>query len=286
MRAQSMLVCAAVAAASACLVEIKTLQPGSGGAGSTASQGGGATTGGGEMTAGAAGGAGATAPCPSDMVHIEQSALAVSFCIDKTEVTWDQYVGMFLLAVGDVPPAGQPAACAGNTTLTHTPDGTCPEFSQAGQLPIYCVDWCDALAYCTWAGKRLCGALADGGPLGFDDDPVQGEWHFACSAGLTQAYPYGDTPLDVCHIDDMIGKDAVGDHPSCEGGFAEMFDMQGNVHEWINACNAAGECRFRGGGTYGSSTQWSCDRVEGQTGQDRLDPDNRTVGVRCCADAR
>ena len=55
----------------------------------------------------------------------------------------------------------------------------------------------------------------------------------------------------------------------------------------VDACESdapTARCRVRGGGTYGSATQWACNRVEDQMGVDRLDPDNRTVGIRCCRD--
>ncbi|MEZ4438246.1 MAG: hypothetical protein R3B72_04115 [Polyangiaceae bacterium] len=75
--------------------------------------------------------------------------------------------------------------------------------------------------------------------------------------------------------------------PKWRGGYPGILDMQGNVHEWVDACESdapTARCRVRGGGTYGSATQWACNRVEDQMGVDRLDPDNRTVGIRCCRD--
>ena len=115
-----------------------------------------------------------------------------------------------------------------------------------------------------------------------------GEWHFACTGGLQTAFPYGETADDTaCHIDDEITKEPVASFPGCEGGFPDLFDMQGNVHEWVDACESdlpTAKCRVRGGGTYGSANQWRCNRVESQMGIDRLDASSRTVGVRCCAD--
>lgn len=268
-----------LAAVTACLVEIRDLS-GTGGGGA-----GGATGGGGASTGGASSTGGGVVGCPEGMRHIQDEGVGADFCIDETEVTQAQYV-QFLVGIGTQMPT-QPEACASNTSFTHTPDGTCPTFTESNQLPIWCVDWCDARAYCEWAGKRLCKRL-NGEPLGFDDDPVLGEWHFACTGGLQTAFPYGETADDTaCHIDDEITKEPVASFPGCEGGFPDLFDMQGNVHEWVDACESdlpTAKCRVRGGGTYGSANQWRCNRVESQMGIDRLDASSRTVGVRCCAD--
>lgn len=271
-----------VSVATACLVEIKDLSGvgGAGGTGADGGRGGATTSAGGSSNAG-----GGTQGCPDGMLHIQDDTVGADFCIDETEVTLAEYV-QFLVGIGTSTPE-QPAACAGNTTFTHTPDGSCPTFTESSQLPVWCIDWCDARAYCDWAGKRLCKRL-NGDPLGFDDDPVLGEWHFACTGGLQKAYPYGETPDDgACHIDDQIDKEPVASFPECEGGYPGLFDMQGNVHEWVDACESdlpTAKCRVRGGGTYGSASQWRCNRVESQMGKDRLDPDDRTTGVRCCAD--
>jgi hypothetical protein len=57
-----------------------------------------------------------------------------------------------------------------------------------------CVDWCDALGFCAFVGKRLCGGMG-GGPITVQNanDASQDEWYNACSEGGVQLYPYGNT---------------------------------------------------------------------------------------------
>lgn len=268
-----------------CLVEIQApVTGGVGGTGGAGPSSGGGGLGPGGAEAGGAGGTGGGV-CPADMVHATDGA-DISFCIDRTEVTRAAYV-QFLAAVGGAVPIGdQPAACSGNTELTHTPDGTCPDFTTGSQLPVNCVDWCDAHAYCSWADKRLCRAI-DGGAMAFADAPVVGEWHFACTGGLATAYPYGDEADDMaCNIPGTADRAEVGSFPQCEGGFSGIFDMQGNVAEWIDACqpdSPTAECKTRGGHTYGTAEYWTCNNdVESTV---RTDPNEREVGFRCCRDA-
>ena len=269
--------CAALLATS-CLTEIRALVtlPSDGG--------GGATGDGGAMGGGAAMGGGGNPPCPDDMVHASDGA-SMSFCIDRTEVTRAAYV-QFLVAVGgQVPVANQPPQCSTNTDLAFMSDGTCPDFATASQLPVNCVDWCDAHAFCKWADKRLCGALAGGG-MTFDDNPVLGEWHFACTGGLMTVYPYGnEADDDACNIPGSAQRAEVATFPACEGGFEGIFDMQGNVAEWIDACESDASdagCKTRGGHTYGSAAYWKCDNVVESTV--RTFPEEREVGFRCCRD--
>jgi formylglycine-generating enzyme required for sulfatase activity len=275
--------------ASSCLVEIADPVPidptgggvPAGGAGGAVGVGGS----GGDTGQGGGGGQGGDAgPCPGDMVHATDGA-TISFCIDATEVTRADYVAFLANVGGTVPVSEQPADCAFNTSLTHTPDGSCPDFTTSSELPVSCVDWCDAHAYCAWAGKRLCGALA-GGPMAFDDMPTVGEWHFACTGGLMTVYPYGDTAdPDACNIPGTSDRAEVGSFPDCEGGFDGLFDMQGNVAEYVDACQAGemGLCSLRGGHTFGTATQWTCNNQDSDG--PRNDPDTREYGFRCCRDA-
>jgi formylglycine-generating enzyme required for sulfatase activity len=108
-----------------------------------------------------------------------------AFCIDATEVSLEQYLE-FVTAATQTPPE-QPSACSWNTAFE--PD---PPNAGATELPVRGVDWCDARAYCQWAGKRLCGAIA-GGPSPYDEPSgALNAWYAACSAGGTRAFPYGD----------------------------------------------------------------------------------------------
>ena len=74
----------------------------------------------------------------------------------------------------------------------------------------------------------------------------------ACTAGGAQQYPYGDrySPT-ACNGGDM-GTELLptGSMPGCEGGIAGVFDMSGNVAEWLSPCEGEGssrDCPIRGG---------------------------------------
>jgi formylglycine-generating enzyme len=100
------------------------------------------------------------------------------------------------------------------------------------------------------------------------------------------AYPYGNTADDdACNVPDTSARAEVGTFPACEGGFPGIFDMQGNVAEYVDACEPteSGNCSLRGGHTFGTATFWRCNNTA-STGA-RNDPDYREYGFRCCRDA-
>jgi hypothetical protein len=110
------------------------------------------------------------------------------FCMDATEVTNADYA-VFLAS-------GVPASssCRFNDTFEPAPlgtpaafGGTCPGFLPEAMIPLTCVDWCDAWAYCAWAGKRLCGA-SFGRPI---TDPSESVWRIACDSGLMGIGDFG-----------------------------------------------------------------------------------------------
>ena len=209
-----------------------------------------------------------------------------AFCIDSTEVTNAQY-NAFLDA--KVPPQSDsklPSYCAFNSTYglkVNEPDTL--------QAPRTSVDWCDAFAYCKWAGKRLCGKIGGGGTNAFTDysNEAKSEWFYACNGGtVDNIYPYG--PIfdhTKCNVDDYVA-DPVRSHPACRGlkaPFDLIYDLSGNAVEWEDSCDtpatgAGDHCLWRGG-AYGfpEAIYSPCDNYYDNRTRDNVDA---FVGIRCC----
>jgi len=222
--------------------------------------------------------------CPSTPGPVMLSA--GSFCIDSTEVTSTDYIAFFAAVGGASGAVTRPDGCHWKTTnATGCSNG--PAF------PIGCVDWCDAFAYCAWAGKRLCGSVEDGGvlPFPFAGVNTESEWSAACSP-TGEPYPYGasfqpgacDTKL--ADGGPAPGAVAVGSLPKCVGGIPGLFDMAGNVEEWIDSCNDVDggpkDPCHEGGDSFAFKQTGvaRCDNAD----SDERDLQDPSVGFRCCAD--
>lgn len=223
--------------------------------------------------------------CPTGMANVTTQTAVGSFCIDSVETTKGQYQ-KFMDATSNTVPT-QIALCAGNSFLprsawepAESPPVNGLAFSKS--LPVHYVDWCDAYAYCKWAGKQLCGKLGGGSLSSADgNDETKSAWYSACSKGGLYAYPYNPEYQDRCNGDGqgnpgpgpddswaygyefnhdeglytVVKSDANGgfnayEHVGCYGP-AKTYQMSGNVAEWEDACDdpatAATDCRVRGG---------------------------------------
>jgi formylglycine-generating enzyme len=215
-----------------------------------------------------------------------------AFCIDSTEVTEGQY-GAFLddpdVSVNDTNLL--PKSFCGWKMTSNDPgfapdhlDSECSmvKFDPVGHAdyPVNCVDWCDAYAFCKWAGRRLCGN-ADAGSAG-----TINEWVYACSRDGNLPYPYGAAyEATVCNGADY-GQGAalpVSRPSSCMGGYPGVLDMSGNVDEWIDDCTGSGGPKDpcgEGGGNYLSDAGDLACNANRNTERYYAEP---IRGFRCCS---
>src|SRR5262249_37297314 len=146
--------------------------------------------------------------------------------VEATEVTNKMYASFLATNPSKT---NQPAYCEWNATFT--PLDEWPVAPSLDDYPVVFVDFCDAAAYCKWAGRKLCGRIGGGANAYLDyADPTKSEWYNACSAGGTLAYPYGVTYAGTACVGTdydgqagyQPGQDVshpVGDAKGCEGGY-------------------------------------------------------------------
>lgn len=91
--------------------------------------------------------------------------------------------------------------------------------------PVVDVTWLDAVAFCDWLSRK------EGRTYRL---PTEAEWEYACRAGTTTAYWFGDDPEQLSQFawhkeDNLVAAVAVAQKPANPWG---LYDMHGNASEW------------------------------------------------------
>jgi len=214
------------------------------------------------------------------MILVERLPASDSFYIDSTEVTDRQYLEFVAATNGEL--GCQPSECAWNTTYAPAPG----EVTTVSDLPMHYVDWCDARAYCAWAGKRLCGRIGGGVlPDTSADDYDLSEWLAACGGPNYFWHPSLDASGEPAVACNDWGSSRLKAGSTCEGSYPGLFDLEGNVSEWIDSCTgsagAADLCEALGGNAISDTPGDSC----GVHHPTRRDSRYSLYGFRCCASA-
>jgi formylglycine-generating enzyme required for sulfatase activity len=132
-----------------------------------------------------------------------------AFMMDKFEVTNADFA-VFVEATGYETHAEKQGATSWRRAYTEGKDNH----------PVAYMTFDDALAYCTWAGKRL---------------PTEGEWERAARGPEGFLFPWGnewDATKANVRESGLRGTAAVGSYPP--NGYG-VCDMAGNVLEWVDS---------------------------------------------------
>lgn len=154
-----------------------------------------------------------------------------------------------------------------------------PPSTDERELPMACINWCDALAYCESKGKRLCrGGREDDGSVSLDslNDASRDEWFSACSGGGSRRYPYGDSRLTT---EQCRSYREVCD----QGGYAGLFGMTDLRAELAENCaHDSNVCIVRGNIVWPREFG-TCQATKEEANLHRLSHDLQ-ITFRCCSD--
>jgi hypothetical protein len=231
-------------------------------------------------------------PLPPVLPAVAIMSAGLDFKIDATEVTAAQY--LTFVKSYEAAPFAQRDVCGWNKSVEPNvappndagiaPNQECDSYDLEAEAlvhpnaPVRCIDWCDAATYCTWAGGHMC--------QGDEGKPYPPEWKTACGSAAATTFPYGDMYNPHQCVDSPAMKPLdVHSKPLCQGGFPGLFDMSGNVGEWLDCgCeyddpDPVKTNAFVGGGSYlESGTALACN----PTRTAPLISFNTDVGARCC----
>ena len=150
-----------------------------------------------------------------------------AFCLSKHEITNRQYK-VFVDANPEWRKDRIRQEYHKGSYLEYWKGGSYP--SNKANHPVVQVSWFAAKEYCEWAGGKL---------------PTEAEWEYACRAGATGTYCFGDDPSKLTDYawykaNSGAATQPVGQKKPNAWG---LYDMHGNVWEWCSSKHVPHPCR-------------------------------------------
>ncbi|HEY3324142.1 MAG TPA: SUMF1/EgtB/PvdO family nonheme iron enzyme [Planctomycetota bacterium] len=114
-----------------------------------------------------------------------------------------------------------------------------PPFFQNDGYPACFISWNDAQEFCKWASARALSSVSSSKTSPRERVrvrlPTEAEWEYACRAGTTTRFNFGDTESDLKE-EAWFGQNS-GKHTNACGQKKPnawgLYDMRGNVWEWV-----------------------------------------------------
>jgi hypothetical protein len=147
-----------------------------------------------------------------------------------------------------------------------------PEKGGDPDLPVVAISWDEAKDYCTWLREIT------GKPFRL---PTGAEWEAVCRAGGTDRQVAASLSEVAWHFDNAEGaRHPVGRKKPNSFG---LFDMLGNVEEWVADWDEDWLLRSTRGGNFNNKgSEMSCTKAIARSQRDSID----AVGFRCFVDTR
>jgi len=166
---------------------------------------------------------------------------------------------------------------AGRCPLAHFDAGCNYGDPTRGDHPMNCASELAAQDFCGAVGGRIC---------------TQDEWLAACRGTDARRFPYGDTfDLAACNSQSTttrvdgrpLSTAPVGSFRGCEGGLPGLYDMGGNVAEWVGPCKGT-YCKLRGGSYLSTDPVDRFAACVGVCAGNQQTFRSVLTGIRCCRD--